>query len=137
MYYRRLVEETYKEAIALNNKIPSDLKAALKSHQKIPLFLHNLALELDKLQMLKQKQGQQPIAETKLKQIVYDFTDLFITGVKAKAEADYQSDIQKQMLAAKAQAEKDIDATASGKVSGDYADIFKEGGVHMTDERSV
>lgn len=137
MYYRRLVEETYKEAIALNNKIPSDLRSALKSHNKIPLFLHNLALELDKLQTLKQKQGKEPIAETKLKQIVYDFTDLFITGVKAKAEADYQSDIQKQMLAAKAQAEKDIDATASGKVSGDYADIFKEGGVHMTDERSV
>ena len=137
MYYRRLVEETYKEAIALNNKIPSDLRSALKSHNKIPLFLHNLALELDKLQALKQKQGKEPIAETKLKQIVYDFTDLFIVGVKAKAEADYQSDIQKQMLAAKAQAEKDLDATASGKVTGEYADIFKEGGINMTDERSV
>lgn len=137
MYYRRLVEETYKEAIALNNKIPSDLRSALKSHNKIPLFLHNLALELDKLQALKQKQGKEPMAETKLKQIVYDFTDLFIVGVKAKAEADYQSDIQKQMLAAKAQAEKDLDATASGKVTGEYADIFKEGGINMTDERSV
>lgn len=137
MYYRKLVEETYKEAIALNNKIPSDLRSALKSHNKIPLFLHNLALELDKLQALKQKQGKEPMAETKLKQIVYDFTDLFIVGVKAKAEADYQSDIQKQMLAAKAQAEKDLDATASGKVTGEYADIFKEGGINMTDERSV
>lgn len=137
MYYRRLVEETYRESIALNNKIPDDLRSALKAHERIPLFLNNLALELDKLQIHRQKKGQETFTDAKIKSIVYDFTDVFITGIKAEAEAKYQSDIQKQLMQKQIADAKDLDATASGKVSGEFADIFKEGGITMTDERSV
>lgn len=137
MYYRKLVEDAYFEAIALNNTIPYDLRVALKNHGKIPLFLHNLAVELDKTQAKRIADGKATFAVKQLKNIVYDFTKLFIEGVKAEAESRHQSDIKKQLMQAKLQAEKDLDLTASGKVSGDYVEIFKDGGVIATDERTI
>ena len=43
MLYFELIKKTYQEAIALNTKIPLDLRTALKSHEKIPLFFKNIA----------------------------------------------------------------------------------------------
>lgn len=137
MYYRRLVEDAYNEAIALMPDIPLDLRAALKKHNKMPLMLHNLAIELDKVQASRQNAGKQTYAVKQLKDIVYDFTKLFIEGVKMEAESRHQSDVKKQLALAEAQKAKDMDDTALGKVSGEFADIFKEGGVIATDERSV
>lgn len=137
MYYLKLVEDSYKEAIALMPDIPLDLRTALKSHNKIPLFLHNLAKQLDQTQATRINKSKAKLADQQIKEIVYDYAKIFIQGVVAEANARQQSDVQKHLLAAQEQAKKDLDLTASGKVSGEYEDIFKEGGVIQTDERSV
>ncbi len=103
----------------------------------MPLMLHNLAIELDKVQASRQNAGKQTYAVKQLKDIVYDFTKLFIEGVKMEAESRHQSDVKKQLALSEAQKAKNMDDTALGKVSGEFADIFKEGGVIATDERSV
>lgn len=137
MYYKKLVEQAYQEALALNKNVNAELRAALRSHERMPLFLSNLAKNLEDLQASRRGLNRYIYPENQLRQIVYDFTEVFISGVVAEAESRYRSEVQKQMLAQQAQANKDLEATASGKVSGDFEEIFKEGGISVTDERSV
>lgn len=136
MYYRKLVEDTYFECIALDPNLPLDLRTALKSHARIPLFLSNLAQELDKAQAARVGRGKSPIALNVIKSLVYEYTQMFIKGIQMQAEANYQSEVQKKLLEAQAQAQKDLEQTALGKPSGEFEEIFKDG-VKTSDERSV
>ena len=136
MQYFDLVKKTYQEAIALK-QIPSDLKVALKSHERIPLMFKNLAAELDKVQAWRLIKKKKPISEKILKDVIYDMVDIFIAGVEMEAKKRYESDLAKAASEAEAQKAKDLDATASGKVSGEYQEIFEEGGVTATDDRSI
>lgn len=136
MQYFDLVKKTYQEAIALK-QIPSDLRIALKFHERMPLMFKNLALELDKLQTGRILKKKKPFTEKIIKDVIYDMVDIFISGVELEAKSRYESDLAKAAAAAEAQKAKDIDATASGTVSGEYQEIFKEGGVTATDDRSV
>ncbi len=137
MLYLELVRKTYQEAIALNRNINSDLRTALKSHERMPLLFQNLALELEKVQALQVSKGKPPVSEKTMKSLIYDMTDMFISGVEAEAKSRYETDAQKAMKAIAAQKVKDITETAAGNVSGDFEDIFKEGGVIATDERDI
>jgi hypothetical protein len=137
MLYLEFVRKTYQEAIALNSKIPSDLKIALKSHERMPLLFQNLAIELQKVQDLYRARGKPPVSEKTMKSLVYDVTDMFISGVESEAKSRYESDAQKALKELEAQKLKDIQETASGNVSGEYQEIFDEGGVIATSERDV
>lgn len=136
MYYRKLVEQAYQEAIALNKNIPADLRDSLRRHNRMPLFLSNLALELEKAQTSTLARGRSKIADNRLKEIVYDFTEVFIQGIKAEADRRYQSDIQKKLIEAEATRRADLEKTASGNVSGEYQELFEQGGISVTDERT-
>ena len=137
MLYFELIKKTYQEAIALNTKIPLDLRTALKSHEKIPLFFKNIAEQLEKAQADRLAKGHKPFREDTIRSFVYDVTDIFVAGVKAEADARAQSEIER--LAAKAEADKkaDLESTIAGKAKGDYADVLKEGGIQIIGERSI
>lgn len=137
MLYLELVRKTYQEAIALNRNINSDLRAALKSHERMPLLFQNLALELEKVQALQLSKGKPPVTEKTMKSLIYDVTDMFISGVEAEAKARYESDAQRVLKAKQEQAQNDIENTASGNVSGEFQSIFEEGGVISTQERDI
>lgn len=136
MYYLDLVKKTYVEAIALK-QIPDDLRTALRSHERMPLMFVNLAKELEKAQNTLLRKGKKKADDKTIKTIIYDMIDIFIAGIEEEARKRYQSDLDKHAEEAKAQAVKDIKDTADGNVSGDFKDIFKEGGVIATDDRSV
>ena len=137
MLYFELIKKTYQEAIALNQRIPLDLKVALKSHEKIPLFFKSIAAELEKAQDDRLKKNQKPFSEKVVKDFIIDVTEIFIAGIKAEADARAQSEIER--LAAKAEADKkaDLESTVAGKAKGDYAEVLKEGGVIMPEDRSI
>jgi len=136
MLYFELVKKTYQEAVALNPRIPLDLKTALKSHEKIPLFFKNIAQELEKAQDDRLKKNQKPFSEKTIKEFIYDVTEIFVLGVKAEADARAQSEIER--LARKAEADKkaDLESTIKGEAKGDYAEVLKEGGIIMPEDRS-
>lgn len=137
MLYLELVRKTYQEAIALNRNINSDLRSALRSHERMPLLFQNLALELEKVQALQLSKGKPPVTEKTMKSLIYDVTDMFISGVEAEAKARYESDAQRVLKAKQEQAQNDIENTASGNVSGEFQSIFEEGGVISTQERDI
>ena len=137
MNYFEFVKKTYQEAIALNPRIPLDLRTALKSHEKIPLFFKNIAEQIERVQSERIAKNQKPFAETTIKGFIYDVTEIFVTGVRAEADDRARSEIER--LAKKAEADKkaDLESTIAGKAKGDYADVLKEGGVQIIGERSI
>ena len=137
MLYLNLVKKTYQEAIALNPKINSDLRAALKSHERMPLLFKNLAIELEKVQADRVNKWKKPFPEKTLKALIYDMVDVFIMGVEMEVKKRYQSDMERIEEEAKIKAQKDLEATASGVISGDFEEIFKDGEITTTDERSI
>jgi len=130
------VRNTYQEAIALK-QMPSDLRIALKSQERMPLFLENLAKELEIIQADRLKKNQKLYQEKTIKDTIYDFVDMFIHTVEAEAQNRMKSDMQKMIDKQKEDERKDLEKTASGQVSGDYEEIFKEGGITTTEDRSV
>ena len=137
MLYLNLVKKTYQEAIALNPTINSDLRAALKSHERMPLLFKNLAIELEKVQADRVNKWKKPFPEKTLKALIYDMVDVFIMGVEMEVKKRYQSDMERIEEEAKIKAQKDLEATASGVISGDFEEIFKDGEITTTDERSI
>jgi hypothetical protein len=137
MFYFELIKKTYHEAVSLNTKIPLDLKTALKSHERIPQFFKTIAEELEKAQNDRIKKNQKPFKEKTIKDFIYDVTEIFIIGVKAEADTRAQSEIQRLAAKAEADRKKDLEATVSGKAQGDYAEVLKEGGVKIIDDRSI
>lgn len=137
MLYLNLVRNTYIEAIALNKNINSDLRSALKTHERMPLLFHNVALELEKVQDLRASQNKPPIQEKTMKEVIYNFVDMFIAGIEAEAESRRQSEFSRIKKLQDEQRQKDLDATAMGTISGVYEDIFEEGGITQTSDRSV
>lgn len=136
MHYLKLVRNTYQEAIALK-QMPSDLRIALKSQERMPLFLENLAKELEIIQADRLKKNQKLYQEKTIKDTIYDFVDMFIHTVEAEAQNRMKSDMQKMIDKQKEDERKDLEKTAGGEVSGDYEEIFKEGGITTTEDRSV
>ena len=136
MHYLNLVRKTYQEAIALK-QMPSDLRSALKSQERMPKFLENLAKELETVQAGRIKKGKTPYQEKTIKDTIYDFVDMFIITVETEANNRMKTDLQKMIDKQKEDERKDLEKTASGQVSGDYEEIFKEGGITTTEDRSV
>ena len=99
--YRELIRKFYREAVALKN-CDLALKNALNTSERIPAFIDNLSIEFQKVQMKRIK----PIEEKHIREIVYDFTDLFIAGLETEAKLRYESDAQKAVRLAE-QAKKE------------------------------
>lgn len=136
MLYRDLVLKSYQEAVQLHPTANSDLKRALKSHERVPLFINNLCKEIEKAQEYRLRTKKKKYLESTIKSLVYDMTNVFISGIEMEAKQRYESDMQKMIREQEARAKQDLESSASGKLTGEYADLANEAGLTMTDERS-
>ena len=132
-----MVVDAYREHIALKQDIPYDLRVALRSHERMPKFFYNIAKEIENLQDHYLKTGKDPVDEKTIKEIIYDVTDMFINGVKAEAEKRQESDAKRLLAEKKAQELKELDATASGTPTGEFEEIFEDGGIIDPNDREV
>lgn len=120
MQFKKWIEEDYAEAVRLLPDIPEELRRALKAHERIPVFFENLNRELFKMS-LKHKMDRQTV-----KQLVYDMTNFFCINVRRMCDERVMSDIAKTVAQRKADEFKDLEATADGKISGEYTELIKE-----------
>ena len=132
-----MVRQSYDEAIKLHPTAPSDLKIALRSHERIPLFVDNLARQFTLIAEQRTKKAQPLPSMKHLKEIVCDMVDVFIAGVKDEALKRQESDMKKMIRETEARNAKDLDASASGELTGDYADLATEAGLIIDESRSV
>lgn len=81
----------YKEYLELHKAdLPDGLLSALKTHERVPLFIDNLAKELQEVQA----RGLS-VDRVTIKNAVYDLTATFIETVKAQAETRQLSELEK------------------------------------------
>lgn len=132
--YRGLVTRAYQKALGQLD-LDAGLRKALKSHDRVPKFIDNLSDEFTKLAAQRLSIGKPLPAERHLESMVKDFTEMFVKGIQANAEARYESEIKASMRKAEADHRRDLENTIDGNATGDYADVLKEGGVTSLDSR--
>lgn len=123
-YYKTKSVEYYKEACKLNLSINSDLKQALKTNERVPIFIDNMAKQFSLIQKMRLKKGKPLLDDFKLKKLVYDLTDVFLISIQKETEKRIESDVQKKLKEQKLQAQKDLEETVNGNISGDFKEFL-------------
>ena len=113
---QEMVTHDYNEYVRLSLTIPPDLKAALKSNERIPALFDSLTVQLTNAAKAK----PHLITRDVIKKVVYDFTELFITGVKSRAEQRIMSDVDRAAMDAKIKERQSVyeslDKNGNGKL---------------------
>jgi len=88
MSLRAKIVQDYQEYVndPLNN-IPTELRRALKSHERVPVFIDELNKQL---MQVKLKSFDDRV---KLKRVVHEFTAFFIQNLKRFVDEKHQSDL--------------------------------------------
>lgn len=136
MHYKTLVLKSYEEAVQLHPTASSDLKRALRAHERVPSFITNLCTEIEKVQDHTMRTKQKKFSDKLIKELVYDMTNIFITGIESEAKTRFESQAAKVLRESEAQSKKDLDQSATGKLTGEYKELADEAGMIMIDERS-
>lgn len=86
MSIRKLIEEDYRECVALMTNLPSEFKRALKTHERMPALFKKLESELVNVE---KRLGV--IDRATIKMCVYDITNMFIRMAKAQVDRKIQT----------------------------------------------
>ena len=92
MITKATLRKIYQEAVALSKYATPELKHALKTSDRVPVFIDNLYGELFKTADYLHTKGM-TLDEHKLKLLVYDMVDVFLTQFEANARKRYESDM--------------------------------------------
>jgi len=92
----------YQEKVAMMN-VDSELKRALRTHERIPVLFTNLARELHKIQGLTREQ---------IKMIVYDYTEIYMRNVERMANERVMSEVKKSTIEAEHKEKENLKALA-------------------------
>lgn len=130
MYYSKFVRDAYHEAVRLHPTAKEELKHSLKSNERVPQFVDQVALEIQQVQDVMLAKGADKIKDETIKGLVYDLTNMFIMGVEKRATDMQMSDAQKMLIRQQQSYQKDLET-----MGGDFADLIKEGGVKFVEDR--
>ncbi len=137
MFYRGIIGKAFNEAVALNKTASSDLKQALRNHPAITSSLDKLAIDFEKIAEYRSTKGQPNIDTKHIKAIVSDMVELYCIKIEKEAELRAETDFKRLAREDKERKIRDLDASASGKLQGEYADFAEEAGLIQVDERDV
>lgn len=132
MDYRPLCRKAFNAYVDGDLAIPSELRHSLRGHERMPRFIDNLALELEKIQNLRVRKGKKPFADEILSDLVQGMTRVFIQGIMNEARRRYESDFDRIVREGAERDRKEIEDAANGKITGDFA----EAGLVQLDSRS-
>lgn len=92
---RTICRETYQESVRTALDIPSDLRIALRAHERVPAFIDRLAVELGRCKFR--------IERHIIEEVARDMTRLFISNVVRMADERMMSDAEKARRITEAQ----------------------------------
>lgn len=115
---KAFILQCYDEKIALSANIPSEMKAALKGSNRVPVFLKNLQVKIEKSNVSKET----------IREAVYSMTEWFLEAFKKHAEERQMSEVAKQAML-RNQERKEIIETAieTGNITEEVCDVIEEG----------
>lgn len=107
---REIIISEYQTTVALAN-INSELKRALKTYERIPLFLDNLCKQL--------AGPKHNFNEFQIRQATHSMTLLFIQMVEKKAKERLMSDVEKQRIKTEAYQKQKLEEKIEKYAKGD------------------
>lgn len=135
MDYHKKVRRWYREAVRLNRgadpALRDTLLNSLSPPPRVETLLTNLENQIKTIQAVRLSKGRKPVAQHVVKDMVFDFVNVFMANMETEAKLRYESDNARILREEKAQELKDMEATLAGKPSG----IFEEGGVLIDESR--
>lgn len=116
---RKIIEETYQNAVALSSA-PQALKESLRTKERAPAFLRNIELELMQVKNLNRD---------KIIYTVTEMTNFFLKTVQQKADEDFLTESAKKAILDNAEKDRIKDELADAIIDGS-----KDGGAAVLDE---
>lgn len=98
MGMKQIVRLDYAECIQLMTNMPSELKRALRTSERVPVFVDRLADELTKAESAGVK-----LSRERIKSTVYEMTEFFASNLKRSA--DKKAAVEHDKLAAQLDAQ--------------------------------
>jgi len=106
---KQMCRADFLEYIAMRD-MDSELKRALKAHERVPVFIDNLAREFYKCPI--------KISRETIKSAVYDMTEVFIGALILKANEALLSDVARGQIKAQQQQDKELKEVLSAIIDG-------------------
>jgi hypothetical protein len=122
-----MVIADYQEFIAISSDIPEDLKSALKAHERVPAFFDALSYQLS----LVEKNNPHLINRAVIKKATYDLADLFIKGVKHRADIKMMSDASRSVINSKVSEKQQLDNALDKEGNGEIME-----GIYATEAKA-
>jgi len=91
MNLKNIVRADYQECVSLMVDVPSELKAALRTSERVPAFIDKLAAELEK------SAKKVTLKREDIKQATYSLTEFFVNNFKKSAERKAMSDLARMV----------------------------------------
>jgi hypothetical protein len=123
-----MVRSDFKEFIETDVSVPSDLRAALKSNERVPLFMDKLSDEIRKADAVIRRRGG-TMDRVKIKMLVFELTKQFVHFVKIKCEEHHMSDLAQKAI----KTEVEGDELTKKLDDNGNADFTEELGVQIVD----
>lgn len=100
MDYNKLVQQEYRKAVAESKVASPELKASLRTSDRVPQFLSRMALELAKAEAVVFQRRGKPLKLETIKWGIRGMTEQFLANVEAQAQARMTSPLEASRLKA-------------------------------------
>ncbi len=113
---RKLCIETYQGYIREHARIPKELKRALKTHERVPVFIDRMVGEI--------KKAPKAFTRESIISVTRDMAEIFILNVERMAEERLLSPLKKAQMRQK--------ADEANQFRQSVAELEKKGTTHVT-----
>lgn len=133
MDIKRTIKEQFSRTLSAA-PINSELKLTLKNNPHSKAFVDKIFLQLNQVNLIREKQKKNPVTPKSVKDITHDLTLMFLSSVDNYFKNREASDLQKEMDRKKIEHQKDLELASNGTYKGDFEDLTE---VLASEERSV
>lgn len=128
------VQKHMQQAI-MDAPVPTDLKRAALKHHKFAQFSDAIYKQLLGVERIRREKKKPPLKPNTVKDTIYAFVHTYLTGVETEAVRRAESDLSRIAREQAEQKAKDLEASSSGTLVGEYQELNEHG--TFTDERDV
>lgn len=122
MDIKSTVLKTFNDTVK-NATVNTELKKALLNHPNMRAFVQNIYAELVGVEQIRASKQKPRLKKTTIESYVKDMTNHFIMQFNHIAEVKAMSDLEKLRRSSEIQKQKDLEASADGKLTGEYEEL--------------
>jgi hypothetical protein len=116
----KIILEAYQTAVALNQRVPAELKRSLKTSERVPRFLAQLKKEVAAL-------PPNLVSREVISMLTTDLTNMFLYQVERAAQQKQMSEVERHRIQISQEKSRIINnAVDTGIINDEVFDVLKE-----------